>query len=65
VLSRAVASSFILFSEQTTNNFLYRKEGAHRLTRSVKDLCGLLELFEKRKVALISVAESRRRQDGW
>src|SRR5271168_4711216 len=28
-----------------------------RLTRSVKDLCGLLELFEKRKVALISVAE--------
>jgi len=29
-----------------------------RLTRSVKDLCALLELFEKRKVALISVAES-------
>jgi site-specific DNA recombinase len=29
-----------------------------RLTRSVKDLCSLLELFEKRKVALISVAES-------
>jgi site-specific DNA recombinase len=29
-----------------------------RLTRSVKDLCGLLELFEKRNVALISVAES-------
>src|SRR6266404_1158092 len=29
-----------------------------RLTRSVKDLCGLLVLFEKRKVALISVAES-------
>jgi len=29
-----------------------------RLTRSVKDLCGLLELFEKRKVSLISVAES-------
>jgi DNA invertase Pin-like site-specific DNA recombinase len=29
-----------------------------RLTRSVKDLCGLLELFEKREVALISVAES-------
>jgi DNA invertase Pin-like site-specific DNA recombinase len=29
-----------------------------RLTRSVKDLCGLLELFEKRGVALISVAES-------
>jgi len=29
-----------------------------RLTRSVKDLCNLLELFEKRKVALISVAES-------
>jgi site-specific DNA recombinase len=29
-----------------------------RLTRSVKDLCGLLELFEKRKVAMISVAES-------
>src|ERR1017187_1410042 len=29
-----------------------------RLTRSVKDLCGLLEMFEKRKVALISVAEA-------
>ncbi len=29
-----------------------------RLTRSVKDLCRLLELFEKHKVALISVAES-------
>src|SRR5262249_4103641 len=29
-----------------------------RLTRSVKDLCGLLELFEKRGVALVSVAES-------
>ena len=29
-----------------------------RLTRSVKDLSSLLELFEKRKVALISVAES-------
>src|SRR5712691_5454786 len=29
-----------------------------RLTRSVKDLCNLLELLEKRKVALISVAES-------
>ena len=29
-----------------------------RLTRSVKDLCGLPELFEKRKVALISVAEA-------
>src|SRR5580698_5011593 len=29
-----------------------------RLTRSVKDLGGLLELLEKRKVALISVAES-------
>ena len=29
-----------------------------RLTRSVKDLCALLELFEKRGVALISVAES-------
>src|ERR1022692_4720222 len=29
-----------------------------RLTRSVKDLCGLLELLEKRKVALISVAEA-------
>ena len=29
-----------------------------RMTRSVKDLCGLLELFEKRKVALVSVAES-------
>jgi site-specific DNA recombinase len=27
-------------------------------TRSVKDLCSLLELFEKRSVALISVAES-------
>src|SRR5437868_4547573 len=29
-----------------------------RLTRSVKDLCTLLELFEKRGVGLISVAES-------
>ena len=29
-----------------------------RLTRSVKDLCNLLELLEKRKVALVSVAES-------
>jgi DNA invertase Pin-like site-specific DNA recombinase len=29
-----------------------------RLTRSVKDLCGLLELFDKRKAALVSVAES-------
>ena len=29
-----------------------------RLTRSVKDLCSLLELFEKRRVALVSVAES-------
>jgi site-specific DNA recombinase len=29
-----------------------------RLTRSVKDLCGLLDLFENRKVALISVAEA-------
>jgi DNA invertase Pin-like site-specific DNA recombinase len=29
-----------------------------RLTRSVKDPCGLLELIEKRKVALISVAEA-------
>ena len=29
-----------------------------RLTRSLKDLCSLLELFEKRGVALISVAES-------
>jgi DNA invertase Pin-like site-specific DNA recombinase len=29
-----------------------------RLTRSVKDLCELLALFEKRGVALISVAES-------
>ena len=29
-----------------------------RLTRSVRDLCALLELFEKRKVALVSVAES-------
>jgi site-specific DNA recombinase len=29
-----------------------------RLTRSVKDLANLLEQFEKRKVALVSVAES-------
>jgi DNA invertase Pin-like site-specific DNA recombinase len=29
-----------------------------RLTRSVKDLCELLERFERREVALISVAES-------
>ncbi len=29
-----------------------------RLTRSVKDLANLLETFEKRKVALVSVAES-------
>src|SRR5262249_13301393 len=29
-----------------------------RLTRSVKDLCALLELFEKRGVALVSVADS-------
>jgi site-specific DNA recombinase len=29
-----------------------------RLTRSVKDLCELLELFEKKGVALVSVAES-------
>jgi len=29
-----------------------------RLTRNVKDLCELLELFEHRQVALISVAES-------
>lgn len=29
-----------------------------RLTRSVKDLCQLLELFEKHRVALVSVAES-------
>jgi DNA invertase Pin-like site-specific DNA recombinase len=29
-----------------------------RLTRSVKDLCELLERFERRSVALISVAES-------
>ena len=29
-----------------------------RLTRSVKDLCGLLELPEKKRVALVSVAES-------
>ena len=29
-----------------------------RLTRSAKDLCSLLELFEKRGVALVSVAES-------
>jgi site-specific DNA recombinase len=31
-----------------------------RMTRSVKDLCGLLELFEKRRVALIA-ASSRLR----
>ena len=30
-----------------------------RLTRSVKDLCSLLELFEKRGVALISVGIAR------
>ncbi len=39
-----------------------------RLTRSVKDLCSLLELFEKRRVALISVAESSiraRLAGGW
>lgn len=29
-----------------------------RLTRSAKDLCGLLDLFEKKGVALIFVAES-------
>ena len=29
-----------------------------RLTRSVKDLCDLLELFDKKSVALVSVAES-------
>src|SRR4051812_25752506 len=29
-----------------------------RLTRSVKDLCELLELFDRKKVALVSVAES-------
>lgn len=29
-----------------------------RQTRSVKDLCSLLELFEKRRVALVSAAES-------
>src|SRR5579864_2239997 len=29
-----------------------------RLTRSVRDLCRLLDLFEKKNVALISVAES-------
>jgi site-specific DNA recombinase len=29
-----------------------------RLTRSVRDLCELLELFERRGVALVSVAES-------
>jgi site-specific DNA recombinase len=29
-----------------------------RLTRSVKDLCELLELFERKNVALVSVAES-------
>ena len=34
-----------------------------RLTRSVKDLCGLLELFEKRGVALISVAWCRLHTD--
>jgi site-specific DNA recombinase len=31
-----------------------------RLTRSVKDLCTLLERFERRGVALVSVAESPR-----
>jgi site-specific DNA recombinase len=31
-----------------------------RLTRGVKDLCGLLELFEKRKVALISLGRGAR-----
>jgi DNA invertase Pin-like site-specific DNA recombinase len=36
-----------------------------RLTRSVKDLCALLELFEKRKMALISLAESPRRGLGF
>jgi len=36
-----------------------------RLTRSVKDLCGLLELFEKRKVALISVAEALDTGSAW
>jgi DNA invertase Pin-like site-specific DNA recombinase len=29
-----------------------------RLTRSVKDLCQLLELFERKNVALVSMAES-------
>ena len=29
-----------------------------RLTRSVKDLCALLERFERKRVALVSVAES-------
>jgi DNA invertase Pin-like site-specific DNA recombinase len=29
-----------------------------RITRSVKDLASLLELFEKRRVSLVSVAES-------
>jgi DNA invertase Pin-like site-specific DNA recombinase len=29
-----------------------------RLTRSVKDLCTLLEHFERRGVALVSIAES-------
>jgi len=29
-----------------------------RLTRSVKDLCELLDLFDRKKVALVSVAES-------
>jgi site-specific DNA recombinase len=32
--------------------------GTTRLTRSVKDLCELLERFERRGVALVSVAES-------
>ena len=38
-----------------------------RLTRSVKDLCSLLELFEKRGVALISPNRSTRPQPpvGW
>src|SRR5262249_14958477 len=34
-----------------------------RLTRSVKDLCELLERFERKVVALVSVSESR--ETGW
>jgi site-specific DNA recombinase len=40
-----------------------------RLTRSVKDLCELLECFERKGIALVSVAESldtgSARPDGW